>query len=155
VKGASAAGIVAISVGKAPGRNEFFRTHPEFRPIVPMVNVAARSLPDAAASRRALNSAPKRGGNPNVRGALRWRQRWRSSSPAPGRTGETISALLTVLAATIALTPNAARSPTQIRKLADELHKRLRKRVAIAENGTEFQNFVCSVFRDGNVAGSA
>ena len=39
VKGASAAGIVAISVGKAPGKNEFFRSHPEFRPIVPMVNV--------------------------------------------------------------------------------------------------------------------
>ena len=28
VKGASAAGIVSISVGKAPGKNEFFRTHP-------------------------------------------------------------------------------------------------------------------------------
>ena len=55
----------------------------------------------------------------------------------------------------MALTPNAARSPTQIRTLVDELHKRLRKRVAIAENGTEFQNFVCSVFRDGNVGGSA
>ena len=39
VKGASAAGIVAISVGKAPGKNEFFRSHPEFRAIVPMVNV--------------------------------------------------------------------------------------------------------------------
>jgi len=38
VKGASATGIVAISVGKAPPKNEFFRTHPEFRPIVPMVN---------------------------------------------------------------------------------------------------------------------
>src|SRR5262247_1567354 len=38
VKGASAAGIVAISVGKAPAKNEFFRTHPEFRPIIPMVN---------------------------------------------------------------------------------------------------------------------
>ena len=38
VKGASAAGIVAISVGKAPAKNEFFRCHPEFRPIVPMVN---------------------------------------------------------------------------------------------------------------------
>src|SRR5215471_10409909 len=38
VKGASAAGIVAISVGKAPAKNEFFRTHPEFRPIVPMVD---------------------------------------------------------------------------------------------------------------------
>ena len=38
VKGASAAGIVAISVGKAPAKNEFFRSHPEFRPIIPMVN---------------------------------------------------------------------------------------------------------------------
>jgi hypothetical protein len=37
VKGTSAAGIVAISVGKTPTKNEFFRTHPEFRPIVPIV----------------------------------------------------------------------------------------------------------------------
>ena len=36
VKGASAAGIVAISVGKAPTKNEFFRCHLEFRPIIPM-----------------------------------------------------------------------------------------------------------------------
>lgn len=39
VKGADAVGIVTISVGKTPGKNEFFRTHPEFRPIVPIVNV--------------------------------------------------------------------------------------------------------------------
>jgi hypothetical protein len=40
VKGASAAGIVTISVGKVPmPKNEFFRTHREFRPIVPIVNV--------------------------------------------------------------------------------------------------------------------
>jgi hypothetical protein len=39
VKGASAAGIVSISVGKTPGKNEFFRTHAEFRPTVPMVDV--------------------------------------------------------------------------------------------------------------------
>src|SRR5262249_47311386 len=38
VKGASAAGIVTISVGKAPPKNEFFRCHPEFCPVVPMVN---------------------------------------------------------------------------------------------------------------------
>jgi hypothetical protein len=36
-KGAGAAGIVAISIGKTPTKNEFFRTHPEFRPIVPIV----------------------------------------------------------------------------------------------------------------------
>ncbi len=39
VKGASSAGIVAVSVGKAPAKNEFFRAHPEFRPIVPLVDL--------------------------------------------------------------------------------------------------------------------
>ena len=39
VKGSAAAGIVTISVGKTPPKNEFFRTHPEFRPIVSIVNV--------------------------------------------------------------------------------------------------------------------
>lgn len=39
VKGASAAGIVTISVAKAPQKNEFFRSHPTFRPIVPMVDI--------------------------------------------------------------------------------------------------------------------
>jgi hypothetical protein len=39
VKGASAAGIVAISVGKAPPKNEFFRTQKTFRPVVPIVDV--------------------------------------------------------------------------------------------------------------------
>jgi len=39
VKGSSAAGIVTISVGKAPLTNEFFRTDPDFRPIVPIVNI--------------------------------------------------------------------------------------------------------------------
>jgi hypothetical protein len=39
VKGASGAGIVAISVGKIPGKNEFFRTHHTFRPVVPIVDI--------------------------------------------------------------------------------------------------------------------
>lgn len=39
VKGASGAGIIAISVGKTPGKNEFFRTDREFGPIVSVVNV--------------------------------------------------------------------------------------------------------------------
>ena len=41
VKGTSAAGIVAISVGKTPQKHEFFRTHrdPDFRPIMPVVDV--------------------------------------------------------------------------------------------------------------------
>jgi hypothetical protein len=38
VKGAAAAGIVTIGVAKIPGRNEFFRTHPDFRPVVPIVD---------------------------------------------------------------------------------------------------------------------
>lgn len=39
VKGSSAIGIVSINVGKTPGKNEFFRTHPKFRPAVPMVDL--------------------------------------------------------------------------------------------------------------------
>jgi hypothetical protein len=39
VKGASAAGTVLIGVSKAPPKNSFFRTHPDYRPIVPLVNV--------------------------------------------------------------------------------------------------------------------
>jgi hypothetical protein len=41
VKGASAAGIVSVGVSRLPGgrKNEFFRTHKEFRPIVPLVDI--------------------------------------------------------------------------------------------------------------------
>lgn len=39
VKGASAIGIVAINVAKSPGKNEFFRTHKDFRPRVPLVDI--------------------------------------------------------------------------------------------------------------------
>jgi hypothetical protein len=39
VKGASAVGIVSIGVAKLPGKNEFFRTHPDFRPVVPIVDL--------------------------------------------------------------------------------------------------------------------
>jgi hypothetical protein len=39
VKGAGAVGIVTIAVSKSPGKNEFFRTHPDFRPVVPMVDI--------------------------------------------------------------------------------------------------------------------
>jgi hypothetical protein len=39
VKGANAAGIVTISVGKIPmPKNEFFRSHPDFRPTVSLVD---------------------------------------------------------------------------------------------------------------------
>ena len=39
VKGVSGSGIVTISVSKIPGKNEFFRTHRDFRPIVPVVDI--------------------------------------------------------------------------------------------------------------------
>jgi hypothetical protein len=39
IKGASAIGIVAISVSKIPGKNEFFRTHPSFNPVIPIVDL--------------------------------------------------------------------------------------------------------------------
>jgi hypothetical protein len=38
VKGAGAAGMVTLAVGKTPGKNEFFRTKADFHPIVPIVN---------------------------------------------------------------------------------------------------------------------
>jgi hypothetical protein len=38
VKGTAAIGIVSISVGKAPAKNEFFRVHQDFRPITPLVD---------------------------------------------------------------------------------------------------------------------
>jgi hypothetical protein len=39
VKGSSAVGMVAINVGKVPGRNEFFRTHADFEPVVALVDI--------------------------------------------------------------------------------------------------------------------
>jgi hypothetical protein len=37
-QGASAIGIVSIGVGKIPGKNEFFRTHATFRPVVDIID---------------------------------------------------------------------------------------------------------------------
>jgi hypothetical protein len=39
VKGASVIGIVTINVNKKPEANEFFRTHRDFMPIIPIVNI--------------------------------------------------------------------------------------------------------------------
>jgi hypothetical protein len=40
VKGAADAGLLAISVGRQPTpKNEFYRTCPDFRPVIPMVNI--------------------------------------------------------------------------------------------------------------------
>jgi hypothetical protein len=38
-KGASDAGMLTITVGRQPApKNDFYRTHPEFRPVIPVVN---------------------------------------------------------------------------------------------------------------------
>jgi hypothetical protein len=39
VSGASAVGMVTIGVNKIPGKNMFFRTHPDFRPVIPIVDL--------------------------------------------------------------------------------------------------------------------
>jgi hypothetical protein len=39
ITGAAAQGIVSVSVSKSPGKNDFFRPHPTFRPVVPLVNI--------------------------------------------------------------------------------------------------------------------
>jgi hypothetical protein len=42
VKGAGEAGLIAISVGRQPvPKNEFYRTHKDFRPTMPLVNIEA------------------------------------------------------------------------------------------------------------------
>ena len=52
VKGAGAAGIVTISVGKTPGKNEFFRTHPGLIQAAAIdVAIVACSVPASPASR--------------------------------------------------------------------------------------------------------
>jgi hypothetical protein len=42
VKGVGESGLLTISVGRQPPRNEFFRTHATFRPIVPTVTNEVR-----------------------------------------------------------------------------------------------------------------
>jgi hypothetical protein len=40
VEGAADIGLIAVSVGRQPTpKNEFFRTHPDFRPVVPLVDI--------------------------------------------------------------------------------------------------------------------
>jgi hypothetical protein len=71
------------------------------------------------------------------------------------RTGEAASALLSALALVLALSPAATRSPTAIRKMTDELGKRLRQRVAAAQASAEVQDFVRRAFHGTDVGGHA
>jgi hypothetical protein len=71
------------------------------------------------------------------------------------RTGETASALVTVLASMLAMSPAAASSPSAIRKTCDELHKRLRQRVAYASADSDLKQFIARCFHGSNTEGSA
>jgi hypothetical protein len=63
------------------------------------------------------------------------------------RTGELTSTLVSVLAASLALSPSAARSPAAIRKVTDTLRRRLLKRVAAARADPDFSDFEARAFR--------
>ena len=71
------------------------------------------------------------------------------------RTGEAVSALLTVLAGTLAMSPSATRSPTAIRKLGDDIVKRLRRKVAVAEQSPDLKDFVRRSFWGNDEGGHA
>jgi len=71
------------------------------------------------------------------------------------RTGEAVGALLTVLAAMLAMSPSFARSPTALRKNMDELHRRLRRSVNNAEADPELSDFIRRAFRSSDVGGHA
>jgi hypothetical protein len=71
------------------------------------------------------------------------------------RTGEAAEALLTTLASILAMSPSAARSPTAIRKTADELGKQIRRKVAAAEANEALQDFIRRSFRGNDTGGNA
>jgi CHASE1-domain containing sensor protein len=71
------------------------------------------------------------------------------------RTAATASALLTVLAATLAISSTAVRSPAALRKTIDELGKRLRRRVAAAQADPDVEEFARRCFYGPEVEGNA
>ena len=71
------------------------------------------------------------------------------------RTGELSSALLTMLAGTLAMSPSATRSPTAIRRTVDQLSKRLHRRLAAAERDPAFRDFLHRCFHGTDVGGRA
>jgi tetrahydromethanopterin S-methyltransferase subunit E len=71
------------------------------------------------------------------------------------RVGETVAALVTVLAGTIALSPAVTRSPTQLRKFLDEVAKRLRRKAMEAAGSHETKRFKARCFGGTDVGGHA
>jgi hypothetical protein len=64
------------------------------------------------------------------------------------RTGELASALTTVLAMALALSPAAVRSPATIRKLTDRLRQRLIKSSAAMASDPATRDFLARAFRN-------
>ena len=71
------------------------------------------------------------------------------------RTGEATQALLTALACILAMSPSVTRSPTAIRKLGDDIVKRLRRKVAVAEQYPDLKDFVRRSFWGNDEGGRA
>ena len=71
------------------------------------------------------------------------------------RTGEAAQALLTALACVLAMSPSVTRSPAAIRKTVDDLGKRLRRRVASAEQSPDLKDFVRRSFWNTDEGGNA
>jgi hypothetical protein len=63
------------------------------------------------------------------------------------RTGELVSALTSVLATALALSPERVRSPTAIRKTLDKVRQRLIRRVAVARANAELRDLEARIFR--------
>ena len=71
------------------------------------------------------------------------------------RTGECAEALLTILACVLAMSPSVTRSPAAIRKIVDEIGKRLRGKVAAAETNEVLRELFRHSFRGNDVGGNA
>jgi hypothetical protein len=64
------------------------------------------------------------------------------------RTGEIASALTRTLALILAISPSAVRSPHAIRKMSEEMRRRLTKDAANAARNPEVNDFVARAFRN-------
>jgi hypothetical protein len=66
------------------------------------------------------------------------------------RLGECANALTTVLAATLALSPAAARNRSAIKQTADGFRRKLAAKVRAAEDSPDFHDFKSRCFHDGD-----
>jgi hypothetical protein len=62
------------------------------------------------------------------------------------RTGEISAALTSVLAAVLALSPSAVRSPSAIREISEQVRKKLLRQVHAAERDPTLQDFLSRTF---------